>query len=147
MNRIINSLLVREGLSLPYLTSGTVCSSLLLSEPRATQDQQCWFLNFYWIWLIYYYFLVYSKVNQLYKYISALLFGFFSHIGLCTSQSIELFVLYSSSLFVMYFIYSSVYMLVSQVIPSLPFTTGNRVFSKFVTLFVFCTMFICTGFF
>ena len=55
-----------------------------------------------------YYFLLYSKVNQLYIYIYPLSFRFFSHIGYYRVLS-RVPCAISRSLLVTYFIYSSVY--------------------------------------
>ena len=65
--------------------------------------------------------MLYSKVNQLYVHIYPLFFKFFSHIGYYGILNIEFSVLYSWSLFVIYFIYSNEYVSipVSQFIPPL----------------------------
>ena len=82
------------------------------------------------------YFLLYSKVNQLYVYIYPLFFRFFSHIG-----HSRVLIEFSRSLLVIYFMYNSVYMSVpiSQFISPLPYSLVTiSLFSTSVTLFLFC---------
>ena len=54
---------------------------------------------------------MYSKAIQLHIYIYPFFFRFFSHTGY-TEYLVEFPVLYSRSLLIIYFIYSSVYMLI-----------------------------------
>ena len=85
---------------------------------------------------------MYSKVNLLYIYIYPLFFRFFSCVGHYSVMSREFLVLYSRSLFVIYCVYSSVYMSVRilQFIPPplYPLVTVSF-FYICVTLFLFCT--------
>ena len=92
-------------------------------------------------------FLMYSKVNRLYTHIYPLFFRFFSE------YSVELPVLYSRSLLVIFFVYSSLYIVVGvqglvwrqrqsspstpHLVPPLAPLVTISLFSTSVTLFLF----------
>ena len=83
-----------------------------------------------------YYFLLYSKVNQLYIYICPLFLKFPSHLGNHRALSRVPYVLIS---YLFYMCINSVYMSIpiSQFIPFLPFSHGIHTFVLYVCLSLF----------
>ena len=90
------------------------------------------------MWLLH----VYDKMIHLYIYLYLFIFKFFSHLGYDTIFSSIPCAIYSRSLLIIYFKYSSVCMLTpnSQSIPPLPysFLVTLSSLSKSVSLFLFC---------